>query len=57
MFTNIAFAAPSTPDADVLIISHKDGNVVSSPLEVKFGVAGMEIVPAGIGKEHSGHHH
>ena len=31
--------------------------MVTSPVAIKFGVIGMEIVPAGIDKPESGHHH
>ncbi len=41
----------------VFFISPSDGDVVTSPVAIKFGVTGMEIVPAGIDKPESGHHH
>ena len=41
----------------VFFISPSDGDVVTSPVAIKFGVIGMEIVPAGIDKPESGHHH
>ncbi len=34
-----------------------DGDVVTSPLTVEFGVEGMEVVPAGAIEENKGHHH
>lgn len=34
-----------------------DGDVVTSPLTVDFGVEGMEVVPAGAIEENKGHHH
>ena len=34
-----------------------DGDVVTSPLTVDFGVEGMEVVPAGTIEENKGHHH
>jgi hypothetical protein len=30
---------------------------VSSPVALKFGIEGMEVVPAGTEKANSGHHH
>ncbi len=47
----------SAPGAAVFIISPIDGATVSSPVEVKFGVSGMEIVPAGQPRDNAGHHH
>lgn len=48
---------PSHPDARVFFVNLQDGDTVSSPVTVQFGLSGMEIVPAGTEKEHSGHHH
>ena len=41
----------------LFFINPSDGDVVTSPVDIKFGVTGMEIVPAGIDKPESGHHH
>jgi predicted small lipoprotein YifL len=48
---------PSPPGAKVFFIEPKDGAEVTSPVTVKFGIEGMEVVPAGTEKDHSGHHH
>lgn len=48
-------AAPE--GASVYFISPANGDVVSSPLTVKFGLSGMGIAPAGIDMENTGHHH
>ncbi len=48
-------AAP--PNAAVYIISPKDGDTVSSPFKVQFGLTGMGVAPAGIDKPNTGHHH
>jgi predicted small lipoprotein YifL len=48
---------PSPPGAKVFLIEPKDGATVKNPITVKFGVEGMEIVPAGTDKPNSGHHH
>ena len=47
----------TTAEQKVFFISPSDGDVVTSPVAIKFGVIGMEIVPAGIDKPESGHHH
>jgi hypothetical protein len=45
------------PDAQVYFISPSDGQVVTSPFAVKFGLKGMGIAPAGIQRDNTGHHH
>ncbi len=44
-------------NAEVYIISPKNGETVTSPVTVIFGLKGMGIAPAGVDKEHTGHHH
>ncbi len=44
-------------DAQVYIISPADGDTVPETFKVKFGLTGMGIVPAGIEKPNTGHHH
>jgi hypothetical protein len=44
-------------DVELYIISPRDGEVVRSPITVRFGLRGMGIAPAGIAFENSGHHH
>jgi hypothetical protein len=48
---------PSPKGAKVFIISPKDGETVSSPVTVKFGIKGMTLAPAGTKQENTGHHH
>lgn len=48
---------PSPPGAKVFFVEPVDGAEVTSPVTVKFGIEGMEVVPAGTEKDHSGHHH
>lgn len=48
-------AAPE--DARVYFIGLADGDTVSSPLVVRFGLNGMGVAPAGVKQEHTGHHH
>ena len=47
----------SNPDAEVFIISPLNKAIVSSPVEIIFGITNMTVAPAGIKKELSGHHH
>jgi hypothetical protein len=47
----------SPADAQVYIISPKDGAKVASPVTVQFGLKGMGIAPAGVKIENTGHHH
>ena len=48
---------PSPPGARVFFISPADGDTVSSPVDVEFGLEGMELVLAGDNQPNSGHHH
>lgn len=48
---------PSPEGARVYIISPADGDIVKSPVIVKFGLKGMGVAPAGIDKDNTGHHH
>ncbi|NVK14805.1 MAG: DUF4399 domain-containing protein [Rhodobacteraceae bacterium] len=48
---------PSHPDAKVYFVNLKDGDTVTSPVTVVFGLSGMGVAPAGTEKEHTGHHH
>ncbi len=41
----------------VYFITPSDGDVVSSPVVVTFGIEGMAVVPAGQDTPQSGHHH
>ena len=48
----------SSPDKTRLyIISPQDGDTVSSPVKVIFGLNGMGVAPAGIKMKSTGHHH
>lgn len=49
--------ANSTPEARVYIISPADGESVTGPVTVRFGLAGMGVAPAGIERPGTGHHH
>lgn len=53
----LAGPTPAPDGAKVYFIEPDDGATVSSPVTVKFGLAGMGVAPAGIQKENTGHHH
>jgi hypothetical protein len=62
MFIGAAHAAglprtASPADAAVYFISPKDGDTVSGPVTVRFGLRGMGVAPAGTIAEGTGHHH
>lgn len=48
-------AAPE--DAKLYFVSPQDGETVSSPVTVRFGLEGMGVAPAGVEHERTGHHH
>lgn len=43
--------------AKAVILEPKNGDTVSAPFKVKFGLEGMEVAPAGAAKPNAGHHH
>jgi len=45
------------PGASVFFITPTNGATTSSPVEIKFGISGMAVMPAGEFAENSGHHH
>ena len=47
----------SNKNQRVFFVNLSDGESVTSPVTVQFGIDGMNIVPAGINKPMSGHHH
>jgi hypothetical protein len=48
---------PSPQGAEVYFIAPKDGESVSGPVTIRFGLKGMGVAPAGIAFENAGHHH
>ena len=54
---SLIFSISVAASVEVFIISPKDGEEVSSPVEVIFGLQGMGIAPAGINFPNTGHHH
>ncbi|MGD8956586.1 MAG: DUF4399 domain-containing protein [Chromatiaceae bacterium] len=53
---SVAWAA-ATAAPEAYIVSPKDGDVVTSPVTVVFGLSGFGVAPAGTMKENTGHHH
>lgn len=48
---------PSPSGAKSYIVNLKDGDVVTGPVKVIFGLSGMGIAPASIDRPNTGHHH
>ena len=48
---------PAPANAKVYFIGLKDGDTVTSPVTIHFGLSGMGIAPAGTQVENTGHHH
>jgi hypothetical protein len=48
---------PAPSDAKVYFIDLKDGDTVTSPVTIRFGLTGMGIAPAGTEIANTGHHH
>lgn len=60
MALNVTAQAAQTPSkmgAAVYIISPSHGELVSSPVKIRFGLVGMGIAPAGVDVAGTGHHH
>jgi hypothetical protein len=55
--TIAAAQTPSPPGAAVYFINLKDGETVTSPFKVQFGLTGMGVAPAGSQNPNTGHHH
>lgn len=54
----LSYDRPNSKEAKKLFfISPINGSYVTSPVTIKFGIKGMDIVPAGVDKPMSGHHH
>lgn len=48
---------PSKEGARVYFIEPANGEEITGPVKVKFGLSGMGVAPAGTEKEATGHHH
>ena len=49
--------SPSSEGARVFFITPADGDTVTSPVRIEFGIEGMTVAPAGDDTPNSGHHH
>ena len=56
LFTFLFFSI-SAFSAEVYFVSPSDGDEVSSPVEIVFGLRGIGVEPAGINFPNPGHHH
>ena len=54
---NESIFSQSPANAAVYFIEPADGAVLPQTFTVKFGLAGMGVAPAGVEREHTGHHH
>lgn len=62
LFASVALAAKlavhAAPEgSSIYIISPADGEHVSSPVTIVFGLEGMGIAPSGVERPKTGHHH
>lgn len=48
---------PAPDGVKLYIISPMNGEQVSGPVTVRFGLQGMGVAPAGVEREKTGHHH
>lgn len=55
--TSIAGETPSPEGASAYFVNIKDGDTLSNPVTIVFGMRGMGIAPAGVEQEGTGHHH
>jgi Domain of unknown function (DUF4399) len=58
--SSVAQDSASTPGAKVYFLNIKDGDTVSNPVVIRFGLTGMGVAPAGLQGEATagtGHHH
>ncbi|TXH04319.1 MAG: DUF4399 domain-containing protein [Nevskiaceae bacterium] len=53
----LGIATPAPEGAKVYLISPKDGDTVSGPFKVQFGLSNAGIAPAGTQVDGTGHHH
>ena len=53
----VSAKTPSSEGAELYFVSPKNGEFVTSPVTVRFGLKGMGVAPAGVEKAKTGHHH
>ncbi len=54
---NAADRTPSPENAEVFIVAPKDGEELTNPVLVRFGIKGMDVAKAGTQTPNTGHHH
>ncbi|WP_292016678.1 DUF4399 domain-containing protein [Marinobacter sp. HL-58] len=57
MVTGAHGATPAPDGASVYFVTPLDGQTVSAPVTVRYGLEGMGVAPAGVEREGTGHHH
>lgn len=57
MDQKLGLAYPAPQGAEVYFINLKDGDTVTSPFLVQFGLKNMGVCPAGLQSPDTGHHH
>lgn len=55
--TPVGAQTMSKPDTTVYFVNLENGQTVSSPVKIAFGLSGMGVAPAGVEAEGTGHHH
>lgn len=53
----MAGETPSPEGAKQYFVNLKDGDTVTGPVHIIFGLKGMGVAPAGVENENTGHHH
>ncbi len=56
-FAHAGGETPSNPDAKVYFVNLSDGDTVTAPITIVFGLSGMGVAPSGTEAENTGHHH
>lgn len=56
-FLALPFTAAANDAAELYFIKPADGETVSGPVKVVFGLRGMGVAPAGVQLANTGHHH
>jgi hypothetical protein len=58
MVSGVQAATPAPAEgAAVYFVTPMDGDIVSSPVAVRFGLEGLGVAPAGVERQGTGHHH
>ena len=57
MFAGAHAATPAPDGAAVYFVTPLDGQTMSSPVTVRFGLDGLGVAPAGVERQGTGHHH